>query len=388
MASLSTSLRVTTTRLFVCVALVGRPVGVCRGQQPTAGSDVSVSWQAEFRDVSQVAVSPDGRSVAYVRSLPGHEENRIEIVDLASQSTVGKFDTIGRACGLAFTPDSAKLTYAFGEGNLEYRTTIRQFDLATGKNHQVGQCVGWISSVDFSEDGRLMATASSYGFLYAIVNATKKDSASTMVSSGEVIVWDVATGRAVYQAPCELLGAGQFPGANLKAAERESLDEVTRDRLRAEQDVHKDRIEATLHKFAPLSVALRGDGGEVAWINAAGLTFRRDVTTGRATGYATGWGEVTYLDHELSVAGQSPANLWGAASTAAAAPRIAVAGAFGITEFQGKLNVIDLAEGTPVASIPEHALTLRSASLSTDGRVMAKADAEGVTVFAIAPNVR
>ena len=46
------------------------------------------------------------------------------------------------------------------------------------------------------------------------------------------------------------------------------------------------------------------------------------------------------------------------------------------------------AAATPPPFMAEHALTLRSASLSTDGRVMAKADAEGVTVFAIAPNVR
>jgi Tol biopolymer transport system component len=121
-----------------------------------------------------VVYAPDGRSVA-----GGGEEGRVKVWDVATRRVIRTF-LIRRgsaAYSMAFSPDSKTLAVAYASG------PVRLWDLETG---QVTQTIALrpdtyhFVSVAFSPDGKTLA----------IGNGKERE-------SGEVLIWDVARGKAL-----------------------------------------------------------------------------------------------------------------------------------------------------------------------------------------------
>ncbi|MGI5864797.1 MAG: protein kinase domain-containing protein [Myxococcales bacterium] len=112
---------------------------------------------------SSARISPDGRIVA-----TGEETGRVTLWELATGERLQVFEEhTATVFDLEFSPDGRTLASAGKDGH------VRLWDLETGKSRGALQGRGWISSIDFTGDGRLASAG----------------------KEGQSIIWDVATGE-------------------------------------------------------------------------------------------------------------------------------------------------------------------------------------------------
>ena len=144
-----------------------RPLRIWRAKERT--SQILAAWKGRF---NALAFSPDekalaaagGDGIVHVWSLPdlGHRELRGHAARIDS---------------MAFSPDSGEL--ASGSSD----QTIRLWNLATGSGRVLKGHESWVDRVTYSPDGRMLASAST---------ALKADSGAK--PDKDVHVWDQATG--------------------------------------------------------------------------------------------------------------------------------------------------------------------------------------------------
>ncbi|MFE0245655.1 trypsin-like peptidase domain-containing protein [[Kitasatospora] papulosa] len=131
-----------------------------------------------------VALSPDGRTLAFDASESGSDEFVVRLKDLASGEQRGELLTgeDGSVMSMAFSADGK--TLATGDFN----DTVRLWDVASGKplRAPLGGHSGWVTSLTFSPDGRTLA---SYG------------------SDFTVRLWDVASGEQRAELPAGRVGS-------------------------------------------------------------------------------------------------------------------------------------------------------------------------------------
>jgi WD40 repeat protein len=111
------------------------------------------------RVLSAPAFAPDGRTVAAL-SLPGDGAGQsVTLWDVAGGRLVRRITGLElTACCIAFSPDGKLLAV----GNLQ-RTTLRLFDVTTGKEARRLRCWPSVMQVSFSPDGTTIAAAKSEG---------------------------------------------------------------------------------------------------------------------------------------------------------------------------------------------------------------------------------
>ncbi|MBW3709749.1 hypothetical protein DTB58_38995 [Streptomyces griseus] len=131
-----------------------------------------------------VALSPDGRTLAFDASGSGSDEFVVRLKDMASGEQRGELLTgeDGSVMSMAFSSDGK--TLATGDFN----DTVRLWDVASGKplRAPLGGHSGWVTSLTFSPDGRTLA---SYG------------------SDFTVRLWDVASGEQRGELPAGRVGS-------------------------------------------------------------------------------------------------------------------------------------------------------------------------------------
>ena len=131
--------------------------------------------------------SASGKLRAEFVKLYGDDGPRslIKISTVKEKRLLHTFRVPGTVHAAAFNHDDSTVVTADGVGNLEWVSTIRAWDLATGKQRKLGSCTGGVSQFYFSPDGsRLAATLNlnAFGLL-----AMQKENGGLWC--GQIIVW-------------------------------------------------------------------------------------------------------------------------------------------------------------------------------------------------------
>jgi YD repeat-containing protein len=166
------------------IGALGRTSGLMELWDLTAGTLIS-SWKAETSQIRLVVFSPDGRQVA-----TGSATGDIRIWDTATRAEMAAFRTgRGSVTALAYSPDGRKLVAAVGWGS----SKVLLCDVASGRSLPFPGEHTWISWLEYSPDGRLIAVAD---------------------LDGDVELWDSFSGRRVAELKGHVMGvlcASFFP---------------------------------------------------------------------------------------------------------------------------------------------------------------------------------
>ncbi len=154
-------------RLFLPILLAGL-ARAGSAQTPGGGGAFGIDDYFRLKRITQLAVSPDGRSVAYVvhagamltyysDKLPPAEKRSVQTVYL--QSLTGSeparvLDAIGDAQSLVWTPDSRSLAFLSARGG---SSQVFSYDVAGGKTAPLTQSPDGVQSFRIAPDGRTIA---------------------------------------------------------------------------------------------------------------------------------------------------------------------------------------------------------------------------------------
>jgi hypothetical protein len=96
-------------------------------------------------ELDQLLEEAEGKQLAYSpdKKLMAHLGRRLVTVwSVEERRQLHQFVLEGRPLAAAFSPDGGSLVTADGEGNLEYRSTIKLWSLATGEGRLIAQFLG------------------------------------------------------------------------------------------------------------------------------------------------------------------------------------------------------------------------------------------------------
>lgn len=155
-------------RLFLPILLAALLAGPARGQTPGGGGAFGVDDYFRLKRITQVAVSPDGRSVAYVvhagamltyysDKLPPAEKRSVQtayVQTLTGSEPAKVLDAIGDAQSLVWTPDSKSLAFLSARGG---SSQVFSYDVAGGKTAPLMQSLDGVQSFRIAPDGRTIA---------------------------------------------------------------------------------------------------------------------------------------------------------------------------------------------------------------------------------------
>jgi dipeptidyl aminopeptidase/acylaminoacyl peptidase len=155
-------------RLFLLILLAALLAGPARGQTPGGGGALGIDDYFRLKRITQVAVSPDGRSVAYVvhagamltyysDKLPPAEKRSVQTVcvqSLTGSEPARVLDAIGDAQSLVWTPDSRSLAFLSARGG---SSQVFSYDVAGGKTQQRTDSPDNVQSFRIAPDGRTIA---------------------------------------------------------------------------------------------------------------------------------------------------------------------------------------------------------------------------------------
>jgi WD40 repeat protein len=158
------------------IGALGRSGGLLELWDLSAGTLIT-RWQAETNPICVVAFSPNGQQVA-----TGSAAGDLKIWDVATRAEVASFGRwVGRATALAYTRDSTKVAAAVGWG----LSKVLLWDVTNGRLLPFPADHGWISWLEFSPDGQLLAAAD---------------------LDGDVELWDVSSGTLGAELKGHLMG--------------------------------------------------------------------------------------------------------------------------------------------------------------------------------------
>jgi WD40 repeat protein/tRNA A-37 threonylcarbamoyl transferase component Bud32 len=145
------------------------------------------TFKGHTKAVVRVAFSPDGRRLASVTKNPHNQisdlpdEVRVWDVTRGQEGLCLKGHTEA-VCSVAFSPDGRRLATA------SWDATVKVWNTTTGVQTLSLRHTGWVSGVAFSPDGGRLATATSHTFELG---------RGRRALPGEVKVWDASTGQEV-----------------------------------------------------------------------------------------------------------------------------------------------------------------------------------------------
>lgn len=171
----------------VWVALLAWPCFLLHGQEP---KEIKVQYDPEkllqFKpnpEPRRPHVSPDGKMTIEVIF------KQIRVLSLPEKELLHEFATPNKAMASTFSPDLKAIAFADCTGNLACGAVIYTRNLETGKQSEIGRCLGVVTRLTSSGDGKRLAAMSFYGPIGAMMAKQR----FKLNIGGEVAVFDVST---------------------------------------------------------------------------------------------------------------------------------------------------------------------------------------------------
>lgn len=222
----------------------------------------------------QLTYSPDKRLLVHL------DGRQVTVWSVEERRQLHRFVLGGRPLAAAFSPDGGSLVTADGEGNLEYRSTIKLRSLATGESRLISQVLGSPTDFSFSPDGSRLAAASNLNFIGSITrNPEGGITPDRIQTGGSIHVWRVSDGSELLKVDIEL---PEYT-AKLMEFQRAGADdpdfnkEKTTDALQAAYyEAVRKRVPYRLN-FSPDGqrlIAVSRSGEETVWDSQTGKPLR------------------------------------------------------------------------------------------------------------------
>jgi WD40 repeat protein len=222
-------------------------------------------------DKERLTYSPD-------KKLLAHLDGRLVTVwSVEEGRQLHQFVLEGRPLAAAFSPDGGSLVTADGEGNLEYRSTIRLWSLATGEGRLIAQFLGVPTHFSFSPDGSRLAATSNLNFIGSITRNPEGGIAPDRIQTGgSILVWQVSNGGELLKVDIEL---PEYT-AKLNEFKHDFADEPHRNRVKAVHDALVPAYREAVRKRVPYRLNFSPDGQRLIAVSKSGQETIMDSRTG------------------------------------------------------------------------------------------------------------
>ena len=249
----------------------GEPANMKRTQEEVAEEDARNELEQLLEDAGerQLTYSPDKKLLAH---LGGRQ---VTVWSAEEKRQLDEFNLQGRALAVAFSPDGGSLVTADGEGNLEYRSTIKMWSLDTGEGRLIARFLGVPTHFSFSPDGNRLAAASNLNSIGSITkNRGNGVDPGRNQMGGSIYVWQVSNGDELLKIDIELPEyTAKLNQLNLDLADEADCKKAT-DALVA---AYKEAV----RKSVPYRLNFSPDGQRLIGVSNSGFETIFDSRTGK-----------------------------------------------------------------------------------------------------------
>lgn len=260
-----------STNLLLAQSESAKPEGT---PEKVAGENVQNELDQLLEDAGkrQLTYSPDNRLLAHL------DERLVTIWSVEERRQLHRFVLDGRPLAAAFSPDGGSLVTADGEGNLEYRSTIKLWSLATGEGRLIAQFLGVLTHFAFSPDGNHLAAASNLNVIGSITrNPGGGVAADRVQTGGSIHVWQVSSGDELLKVDIEL---PEYTAKTMQT-KRDFADEPDSNRAKAAKDALVAAYEEAVRKRVPYRLNFSPDGQRLIGVSKSGQETIFDARTGK-----------------------------------------------------------------------------------------------------------
>jgi hypothetical protein len=257
---------------------------------PETGADVNqrdeLDQLLEEVEKERLAYSPDKKLLAHL------DRRQVTVWSVKERRQLHQFVLEGRPLAAAFSPDEGSLVTADGEGNLEYRSTIKLWSLAKGESRLISQVLGSPTDFSFSPDGSRLAAASNLNFIGSITrNPEGGITPDRIQTGGSIHVWRVSDGSELLKVDIEL---PEYT-AKLMEFQRAGADDPDFNKEKATDALQTAYYEA-VRKRVPYRLNFSPDGQRLIAVSKSGEETIFDSQTGKPL-RPTSRGEKDGADH-------------------------------------------------------------------------------------------
>ncbi|MEQ9409279.1 MAG: hypothetical protein RIK87_16205 [Fuerstiella sp.] len=227
----------------------------------------------EDAEEGQLTYSPDKKLLAHLG------RHVVTVWSVEERRKLHRFVLDGRPLAAAFSPDGGSLVTADGEGNLEYRSTIKLWSLATGEGRLIAQFLGVPTHFAFSPDGNRLAAASNLNVIGSITrNPGGGGAADRVQTGGSIHVWQVSNGDELLKVDIEL---PEYTAKTIQT-KRDFADEPDSNRAKAAKDALVAAYEEAVRKRVPYRLNFSPDGQRLIGVSKSGNETLFDSGTGKS----------------------------------------------------------------------------------------------------------
>lgn len=221
----------------------------------------------------QMVYSPD-------KNLLVHLDRRlITVWSIKERRQLQKFVLKGSSLAASFSPDGESLATADGEGNLEYLSTIKIWNLTTGEDRLIAQFLGATTHIAFSPDGSRLAAASNLNFIGSITrNPVDKKEINRIQTGGNIHVWKVSDGSELLKVDIEL---PEYSAKMTQLRRDEAKNDFDSNLKKAAVDALVVAYQEEVLKRAPIHLTFSSDGQRLIAVSGSGQETIIDSSNGK-----------------------------------------------------------------------------------------------------------
>ena len=175
--------------------------------------------------------------------------------------------------------DGESLATADGEGNLEYLSTLKIWNLTTGEDRLIAQFLGATTHIAFSPDGSRLAAASNLNFIGSITrNPVDKKEINRIQTGGNIHVWKVSDGSELLKVDIEL---PEYSAKMMQLRRDEANNDFDSNLKKAAVDAMVDAYQEEVLKRAPIHLTFSSDGQRLISVSGSGQETIIDSSSGK-----------------------------------------------------------------------------------------------------------